>query len=59
MSVGGQEAHYDPIPDKQEEEDEASDYKLPDEPAAIDYAMHPIRCFFKLDGIHFPFPLVL
>ena len=42
MAVSGQEAQYDPISDANED-DEASDYKLPSEPAPLDYALHPMR----------------
>ena len=43
MVISGQEAQYDPISDANDGDDEASDYKLPAEPAPLDYALHPLK----------------
>lgn len=43
MATSGQEAHYEPISESHDADDEASDYKLADDPAPLDYALHPFR----------------
>jgi hypothetical protein len=45
MATSGQEAHYEPIAESHDADEEASDYKLPDEPAPVDYALHPFRSY--------------
>jgi hypothetical protein len=44
--MSGQEAQYEPIAETTEAEDEASDYKLADEPGPMDYALHPLKYAF-------------
>ncbi len=41
--MSGQEAQYEPIAETNDAEDEASDYKLADEPGPMDYALHPLK----------------
>ncbi len=41
--MSGQEAQYEPIAETTDAEDEASDYKLAEEPGPMDYALHPLK----------------